>query len=164
MPTDTDGDGDGFSACGAADCNDGDPDINPDATEVCNDVDDDCDGAVDEAGALGAPTWWADSDGDDYGNPSASVASCERPPGYADNAEDCNDSNATIGSSGDWWEDTDGDGVEDGDGTERAYPLDNCVTVPNPAQRNTDRMLAAATPPEEREGMQTSPSEVKLHP
>ncbi len=94
--TDTDGDGDGFSACGGADCNDGDPDINPDATEVCNDVDDDCDGAVDEAGALGAPTWWADSDGDDYGNPSASVASCERPAGYSDNAEDCNDSNAAI--------------------------------------------------------------------
>ena len=47
--------------------------------------------------------------------------------------------------------DTDGDGVEDGDGTEREYPLDNCVTVPNADQRNTDATLAAAVPEAERD-------------
>lgn len=42
-----DNDGDGYTS--QIDCDDGDGEINPGATEVCNDVDDDCDGNVDEA-------------------------------------------------------------------------------------------------------------------
>jgi len=41
-----DADGDGFSPCGG-DCNDSNPAINPAATEVCNGLDDDCDGIRD---------------------------------------------------------------------------------------------------------------------
>ena len=41
----TDADGDGVSTCGG-DCDDGDADVFPGAMEVCNDIDDDCDGAV----------------------------------------------------------------------------------------------------------------------
>lgn len=44
-----DSDGDGFSAADG-DCDDGDPDVNPGAAEVCNGVDDDCDSATTEAG------------------------------------------------------------------------------------------------------------------
>ena len=48
-----DDDGDGFAdvACGEAgtDCDDGDPVRHPGAVERCNGLDDDCDGAVDEA-------------------------------------------------------------------------------------------------------------------
>jgi len=49
FPTCTDNDGDGYSIeggnCGKIDCNDGNPNANPEATEVCNDdVDNDCDG------------------------------------------------------------------------------------------------------------------------
>lgn len=63
-----DDDGDGFGdtavvACGelpgivsvGGDCDDGDADVNPDATETCNGVDDDCDGGVDD-GLLRAGT------------------------------------------------------------------------------------------------------------
>jgi hypothetical protein len=44
---DVDGDGHGALSCGGDDCDDADPSIHPGALEACNNVDDDCDGAVD---------------------------------------------------------------------------------------------------------------------
>lgn len=52
-----DGDGDGFNAtyAGGTDCNDQDPAINPGATEICNNIDDDCNaGTADGSGE----TWY----------------------------------------------------------------------------------------------------------
>src|SRR5262245_39414564 len=40
-------DGDGYGL-GVDDCNDANADVHPGADEVCNDVDDDCDGKVDD--------------------------------------------------------------------------------------------------------------------
>ena len=53
-----DGDGDGWPA--HADCDDADPAVNPDATEICNGVDDDCDGLVDQVDEMvfGGLGWW----------------------------------------------------------------------------------------------------------
>ncbi len=42
-------DQDGYTIC-AGDCNDGNPDVHPGALEVCNGIDDNCDGRVDEGG------------------------------------------------------------------------------------------------------------------
>ena len=58
---DGDQDGDGYFGSGD-DCNDGDAGINPGATEICNGLDDNCDGAVDEGVEQ---TWYQDADGDD---------------------------------------------------------------------------------------------------
>jgi hypothetical protein len=44
---DADGDGDTSTACNGLDCDDSDATIHPKATELCNDVDDDCDGTKD---------------------------------------------------------------------------------------------------------------------
>jgi hypothetical protein len=43
-----DSDGDGFEWC--QDCDDDDPSVHPGAEEVCNDIDDNCDGLIDELG------------------------------------------------------------------------------------------------------------------
>ncbi|HCH64176.1 MAG TPA: hypothetical protein DFR83_15335, partial [Deltaproteobacteria bacterium] len=41
----------------STDCDDGDVAVNPDATEVCNDIDDDCNDGIDEGDAADASTW-----------------------------------------------------------------------------------------------------------
>ena len=78
------------------DCNDFDPDVNPDATEVCNGVDDDCDDVVDGAYAEGQNTYYRDADGDGYGDAEAPQDGCEAPVGYAVDTGDCDDSEATV--------------------------------------------------------------------
>ena len=78
------------------DCDDSDATINPGATERCNGSDDDCDGTVDEDDASDAPTWYADSDGDGYGNSAASTPACSQPTGYLEDASDCDDTDAAV--------------------------------------------------------------------
>jgi hypothetical protein len=77
----------------ATDCNDANAAINPGATEVCNSIDDDCDGLVDEGVTL---TFYADVDGDSYGNVNSSTQACSAPIGYVSNATDCDDNNVSI--------------------------------------------------------------------
>ena len=111
----TDADGDGFGdalspveACeepvGAAsdseDCDDTDPAVNPDADEICNEIDDDCDGTVDEDDALDAATWYADTDGDGYGDADSTTTACEQPSGYVDDDQDCDDGSAGTNPDG----------------------------------------------------------------
>jgi len=77
----------------STDCNDADAAIHPGAAEVCDSVDNDCDGTIDEG--VGA-TYYADVDGDTYGNASSSMLACSLPAGYVTNATDCNDASASI--------------------------------------------------------------------
>ncbi|MEW5875150.1 MAG: MopE-related protein, partial [Candidatus Zixiibacteriota bacterium] len=79
----------------STDCNDTDPDINPGATEVCNGTDDDCDGTIDN-GAVDAPTWYADADGDGFGTPTTTLVQCDQPVGYVSNSTDCNDTDPDV--------------------------------------------------------------------
>jgi hypothetical protein len=89
-----DGDGDGWAAC--QDCDDGDAAVSPGAAELCNGVDDDCDSWVDEDDAIDAATWYADDDGDGYGDVSSATAACSQPTGFVADATDCDDGAAAV--------------------------------------------------------------------
>jgi hypothetical protein len=78
------------------DCNDNAADIHPNANEYCDGVDHDCDGLLNESSSVDAPTWYADTDSDGFGDPSTSLDNCGQPNGYVSNADDCNDTNANI--------------------------------------------------------------------
>jgi hypothetical protein len=80
----------------ATDCDDTDADIHPGADEFCNEVDDDCDGEVDEAGALDETVWYLDADGDGFGDPAQTTVACVAPAAFVVNNTDCDDANAEI--------------------------------------------------------------------
>ena len=107
------------------DCNDANAAVHPGATEVCNGIDDNCNGVVDEgnpggglacgscnqgttlcsSGAIicqnpfqGLTTYYMDADADGYGDPNVSTQACTQPPGYVANNTDCNDADAAVHS------------------------------------------------------------------
>ena len=89
-----DADGDGFDS--TEDCDDDNADVNPDALELCDEIDNNCDGTIDEETAEDAGIWYADTDGDTFGDPDSSLNACEAPEGYVDNDSDCADDDADI--------------------------------------------------------------------
>ncbi len=90
--TGPDHDGDGWPK--AEDCDDANAKVHPGAPELCNGGDDDCDGLVDEDDATDASVWYADADGDGYGDPGSTTAACSQPSGYTADSSDCDDSSA----------------------------------------------------------------------
>jgi len=156
---DLDGDGygdsseDPVSACpggptdvlNALDCDDSDADVNPDAVELCDGIDNDCDGETDEDDAVDVLTWYEDADGDGFGTADSTTGACEEPDGYVDNDIDCDDGNAFVHPGAfeqcdgidndcdpatddselevDWYPDLDGDGFGDQNGT----PESSCL-------------------------------------
>lgn len=80
--------------------------------EVCDGLDNDCDGATDEPDANGCLDFLIDSDGDGYGNEySRFVCVCPLedggvPPGYADQPGDCCDNDANVNQDVTEWFET----------------------------------------------------------
>lgn len=92
-PPEPDEDGDGW--CMYEECNDSDATVYPGAPELCDGLDNDCDGVVDED--VGSVYWYEDADGDGYGNPDGPVVyQCQQPPGYVSDDIDCNDQDPSI--------------------------------------------------------------------
>ncbi len=78
------------------DCDDDDAEINPDALEYCDGVDNDCDDEIDESDSEDAETWYADFDSDGYGDPVSPASACEQPTGYVSDGSDCDDGDSNV--------------------------------------------------------------------
>ncbi len=90
-----DDDQDGFHA-EVDDCDDTDPLINPDADEVCDGVDNDCNTLADDddPGVTDAIRWYPDLDGDGYGVLPPGPVQCAQPDDHGSLTLDCDDDNA----------------------------------------------------------------------
>lgn len=81
------------------DCNDLHDGINPDAIEVCDGQDNDCDGLTDVDDPDAAAEQWLDDDQDGYGVGEA-IRSCDPIPGYAAQGGDCDDTRTAVNPEG----------------------------------------------------------------
>jgi hypothetical protein len=88
----TDQDGDGTLAC--HDCDDENAGLHPDADEVCDGVDNDCDGVVD-ADALDREEQFVDQDGDGFGSTLTAFV-CPGATGFAVSGGDCDDDSLDV--------------------------------------------------------------------
>lgn len=86
-----DNDGDSWISC--AECDDGNGLVYPGGFEFCDDLDNDCDGVIDDGALL---SWHPDFDFDGYGNPDVTVQDCIAPPGFVADATDCDDSQSSV--------------------------------------------------------------------
>ena len=131
------------------DCDDEDAAVRPGATETCDEVDQDCDDAIDEG--VG-DTFYTDVDGDGYGDDDLPVQACEAGDALAAEGGDCDDRDADIHPDADevcdeedqdcddaidegvtttYYPDTDYDGYGDDDSAEEACaaPDDDWIEV-----------------------------------
>jgi Putative metal-binding motif len=142
------------------DCDDDAANVNPDAAEVCdaNDVDENCDGRANDAdpNVTGGGTYYADTDGDGYGDPASPRTACTQPGGYVTEPVDCNDNDILSypggveicdGNDNDcngqvdddvaeptiWYQDYDGDGYGNA-----AEELASCATPSGYVDNNLD--------------------------
>ncbi len=138
------------------DCDDQNAAVHPGAAEVCNGIDDNCDGVID-TDAVDASTWYVDADGDGFGDGATSQVACVQPAGWVATGDDCNDSDPRIfpgatevcdgvdqdcdgviddnvASAPNWYPDRDGDGF--GDATDGG--TSGCTAPPGWIADDTD--------------------------
>lgn len=87
----------GYVAAGG-DCDDGRGDVNPAAVEVCDGLDNDCVGGVDDGLAL--QTYYLDFDADGFGDLGTATVACAAPTGWVSDNQDCNDQEPSANPNG----------------------------------------------------------------
>ncbi len=87
-----------FHVAGSTDCDDTNASIHPDALEECDGLDNDCDTLVDDddPSVAFAPLWYADTDGDGYGDANTNTPACDAPTGFVADTTDCDDTTSST--------------------------------------------------------------------
>jgi alpha-tubulin suppressor-like RCC1 family protein len=84
----------------SGDCDDDDPEVNPDAIEVCDGLDNDCDSLLDDSDEFWLTTtggvYYIDADSDGFGWAGFFQQACSQPPGMVEEIGDCDDNNYLI--------------------------------------------------------------------
>lgn len=75
------------------DCYDNDPNKNPGVAEICDGIDNNCNGLIDEGVKI---TWYRDDDHDGYGQDNQIKLACAKPDKYVAVKGDCNDNQLTV--------------------------------------------------------------------
>jgi len=101
--------------------------------EVCDDIDNDCDGEIDESDALDASAWYYDGDSDGYGADHSLAMGCSQSNGFVDVGGDCDDDEPTLNPDTYWYADADLDGYGDPDEFEQ-----QCVRLNGYVADDTD--------------------------
>ena len=123
------------------DCNDDDPEVNPAAVEICDGIDNNCNGLIDGDDPTidrdGLYIYFIDNDNDGFGNPEDTIYSCFEMDGHSTNNLDCDDNNPFINPEAD---EIEGNGIDENcDGVDvitSLMEIDNRVIsiYPNPSQ------------------------------
>jgi hypothetical protein len=98
------------------DCDDNNAAISPNAIEICNGLDENCNGESDE---FVTTTYYIDADADGFGDLNNAVQECALPVGYVSNFDDCDDNAVTYLDA-----DNDGEGSVTADACGVANNLD----------------------------------------
>ena len=81
------------------DCDDSDPTVHPDAEELCDEIDNNCDG-ISDLDATNLQTFYADADGDGFYGEAVTTQACTVPDGFGTIALDCDDLDADTNPDG----------------------------------------------------------------
>ena len=114
------------SAPRSGDCDDGDASLNPGVDELCNasEIDEDCDGKVDEADPETPPVdYYIDTDGDGFGESATLYVTCDDVTGYVTAGGDCDETEADVNPDA-------FDDCEDGVDNDCDGGIDNCQIDP----------------------------------